>query len=187
MKRHAKPKSAKARVAHRTRPRPARAKATVTKAHRPARSRRPAPAPRSHYTAAIQGLQDAAASLSDDEIIAILSDLSWPNRAKWLSSYFTDQLPEEVVSDEDDVAGAIVDIGAQVAALLTAMDVERPSDFVSAVTYCLSADPAHVNAGQTWLQDNLGSQTIDLDALEGLPGYQAVAEIVERVRDEAGD
>lgn len=182
MKRHAKRKSTKAHTARRSRQHPARAKARPLKIVRAAKARQPASASRPRDDAAIQGLQDAVASLSDSDLIEILSDLSWPNRAKWLSSYFTGQLPGEFLTDDDDAADAFEDISAQVAVLLGAMAGERPTDYLSAVTHCFSADPSHIEAGLAWLDHHLGTRAIDLDALEGLPGYQAVAEIMERAR-----
>jgi len=135
----------------------------------------------SSYGDAIRAIQDAAASLSDADLIEIISELSWPSRAKWLSSYFSDQLPEEVAADGDGLAEAVDDIGAQLAALLNAMDAGQPTDFLHAVTCCFSAEPAHVDAGSSWLEDNTGNRMIELAALADLPGYRAIAESLVRV------
>lgn len=176
-------------AAHRARRAGARAGKTPRRAAKPspprAARRRPRAAnrpPETHYSEAIRALQDAAASLADGDLIDIVSDLSWPTRAKWLSSYFADRLPEEVIADGDGLAASLDDIGAQVAVLLMAMDAERPADFLNAVTCCFSGEPSHVDAGLTWLEENTGARAIDLDALEGLPGYQVVADLIDRVR-----
>lgn len=164
----------------------ARTATTAAKPRRVATRARAGGTPRtgSPYSDAVRGLQEAAASLADRDIIEILSDLSWPSRAKWLSSYFEDQLPEEIAAGGDGIEDSLAEIGRQVAALLTALDAEEPTDFLSAVTLCFSADPLHAAAGSSWLRANLGVGAIDLDALDGLPGYQAIAESLERVRGE---
>lgn len=179
----------KAKPARKSAPRKTRtlrSRPHAAKAARPKRTRAPS-RPDAHYKAALQGIQEAVASLADDDLIDILSDLSWASRAKWLSSYFADQLPDAAVADGDGAADAIDDVGAQVAALLTALEAEKPTNFLHAVTCCFSSDPQHLEAGEAWLQDHLGTQAIDPDALEGLPGYQAVAEIMERVSSEDFD
>lgn len=186
MKTRKKAKPARKAVHRKAHKRTLRSGARAGNSHRVSHARkRRQPPVKARYTAAVQAMQEAAASLAAEDLMDILTDLSWSSRAKWLSSYFADQLPEEVAADDGDAAHAIGDIGGQVAALLEAIDAARPDSFLNAVTCCFSADPAHVEAGLSWLQDNLGTETIDVDALEGLPGYQAVAEAMERVRDEA--
>lgn len=186
MKTHKKAKPARKAATRKAHAHPTRSGARSAKAARPKRTqakrtRAASREPQAHYKAALQGIQDAVASLADQDLIDILSDLSWSSRAKWLSSYFADQAPDEAVADGDGAADAIDDIGAQIAALLTALDAGQPTNFLHAVTCCFSADPEHVAAGETWLRDHLGTTEIDVDALEGLPGYQAVAEIMARI------
>ncbi len=161
-----------------------RAKAAKPLRRRSNKERRRAAGAKGHYSQAVRGVQQAAASLDDRDVIEILAELPWQQRAKWLSSYFTSQIPEtdERDQEEEEIAQSVDSLGAQVAALLDAMDAEDPQDFLHAVTCCFSADPSHVEAGASWLEENLGSRAIDLDALEDLPGYRAVAEIIDQVR-----
>ena len=187
MKRHKASKQVRkpsaARKVHRSPSVRGKAAKPVGRRHgaRPARTPASRPEVGSSYSEAIRGIQDAAASLADADLIDIISELSWQSRAKWLSSYFADQLPEEIVTDGDGLAEAVDEIGAQLAALLNAMDAAQPTDFLHAVTCCFSAEPAHIDAGSSWLESHTGNCMIDLAALEGLPGYRAVAESLERV------
>jgi hypothetical protein len=60
----------------------------------------------------------------------------------------------------------------------------QPTGYLHAVTCCLSAEPTHVEAGASWLEQNTGRRTIDLGELDELPGYRLVAEIVAQPEDE---
>lgn len=135
-----------------------------------------------HHRAAVKALQSATASLPEEHMIEIVSQVPWATRAKLLSSYFANQLAAE--AEAAALAKSIEQLGAQVAALLEILEDAEPDDYLHAVTCCLSTDPSHVDAGISWLERHTGTSDIDLDELEGLPGYLVAIEALQQVERE---
>ncbi len=157
----------------------ARAAAKRSKPHRRTGGVAKRKAVKPRHRMAVKALQSAAASLPEDDLIELVSQVPWATRAKLLSSYFADQLDAE--AEAAALAEAVEELGAQVAALLEILEAAEPDDYLHAVTCCLSGDPAHVDAGLSWLERHTGTSDIDIDELAGLPGYLAVIEALEQL------
>lgn len=169
---------------------PARSATPARHGPKPAARRRAAPkakarakartAAKPHAVRAIKGMQQAAPALAADDMLDIMAALPWSSRAKWLSAYLSDQLSETPEADGDTLSTLVDDLGQQIAALLDALDAAEPEDYIHALTCRLSAEPAHAEAGSTWLEENAA----DLAALDELPGYRLLIEVADRLRGE---